>query len=52
MRESNTVYGFVLRAVGRRDAIVAACMLATHCGMVEVIVLAQGEGLDHRMSAR
>jgi hypothetical protein len=43
MRESETVYEAVLSAAGRRDAVVAARMLAAHGAMVEVMALVQRE---------
>lgn len=43
MRESEAVFEAVLSAAGRRDAIVAARMLAAHGAMVEVMAMAEQE---------
>jgi hypothetical protein len=45
MRESDAVFEAILTAAGRRDAFVAARVLAAHGSMVEVIGLVKREGL-------
>lgn len=44
MRKSEAVYEAVLAAAGRRDALVAARVLATQATMVELMAMAEREG--------